>query len=484
MPEADDNGLLEKLQALTLALDEHAIVSMADAAGRITYVNQKFCDVSGFALEELLGENHSVVKSGYHDPGFFRGMWQTIASGRVWHGEVKNRRKDGGHYWVETTIVPFLDATGRPERYVSVRTEITRLMELEDSLSRSNELLRVGIQERTRELEAAKAELEVELQRRLLDQASLKTSYDELRSLHQRLQATQQHLLQSERLAAVGQLAAGLAHEINNPIGFIYSNLTTLGRYLEQLLHAVDQSRHVLDTVSERATGPDARALCTSARDDIQALDRRLDLVYLREDSRALVAETLDGLDRVRRVVQNLRDFSQVDNDDRWHWCEPARCIENALNLVPADLLEGIDIVRRYGVLPEIQCHPAQLNQVFHSLLVNALQAMAGQGTLSLASTSQGSLVVLEVADTGHGIPAEHLPRIFEPFFTTRPIGQGSGLGLSLAYGLVKQHGGDIRVSSRQGQGTAVQVLLPVEHVDAAPSPRPGLDAARAESMS
>ncbi len=457
-----DTDLIEKLQALTIALDEHAIVSITDAAGTINYVNQKFCDISGYTLEELLGQNHRIVKSGYHPPEFFQALWATVSAGQIWNGTVKNRRKDGRHYWVQTTVVPFLDGNGLVDKFISVRTDITRIMELEEEVSLANAQLQARVEKRTMALADAKQKLEAELRQRQLDQSALQDSYNQLQALHEQLKTTQQHLVQSEKLAVVGQLAAGMAHEINNPIGFVYSNLTTLGRYVEQLFQVIAYFQNSLKEAGDLAGKPETRTICHGVLDKAQAVCQKIDLGFLQEDSGVLIKETIDGINRIRKIVQDLRDFSKIDNEDQWQWVNPQTCLESALNLLSGPLREGVEVCREYADLPDIQCRPSQLSQVFLSLLTNALQAMNRQGRLGLRTGHNDTTIWLEVTDTGMGIDENVLPHIFEPFFTTRPIGQGTGLGLSLAYGIVKQHGGTIKVESRPGCGSTFHVALPI----------------------
>ena len=448
--EAHLRATLAELDFRQQAMDAHSIVSVADVEGRITHVNDKFCEVSGYRREELIAANHRIVKSDFHPPEFFHDMWETISSGRVWHGEVKNLAKNGKHYWVETTIVPMLDESGLPKRYISVRTEITRIKEMEASLREANVFLKSSVLERTKELEQAKHELEQELADRVRTQEALQESYDELKTLHRQLQDAQQYLMQSEKLAAVGQLAAGMAHEINNPIGFITSNLATLSRYQDTL-------DKVLARYKQQEAGMDEEA-----RTAIVAFRQQADLDFLLEDTRDLLDESRDGVERVRKIVQDLRDFSRVDSAGQWQWVDINHCLDTTLNLLGENLAEGMSITREFGQMDPVECNPAEINQVFFNLLNNAQQAMQGSGRITLRSGMDGEQAWVEIEDTGEGISDEVLPHIFDPFFTTRPVGQGAGLGLSSAFGVVQQHGGKFTVSSRVGVGSVFRVTLPL----------------------
>ena len=464
--EASLNATLAELDFRQQALDAHSIVSVADAEGRMTYVNDKFCEVSGYQREELIGQNHRIVKSGFHPPEFFQDMWDTISSGRTWQGEVRNRAKDGRQYWVQTTIVPMLDASGLPMRYISVRTEITHIKEMEESVRKANVILQSNVIERTHELELAKVELEQELAERTRTQAALQASYDELKSLHQQLQEAQQHLMQSEKMAAVGQLAAGMAHEINNPIGFIASNLNTLARYQETL-------GAVLDRYIQQEPG-----LPEDTRISMAAFRQQADLDFLLADTQDLLDESRSGVERVRNIVQDLRDFARVDSAGELQHVDINHCLDTTLNLLGERFSGDVSVRREYGASVWVDGNPADLNQVFVNLLNNAQQALQGEpGSIELRTGLDGGKAWIEVEDTGEGIPEDVQSQIFAPFFTTRPVGQGAGLGLSTAYGIVQKMGGEITVTSEVGVGSVFRVELPAVHVEGEPGHEPDVAA-------
>ncbi len=279
---------------------------------------------------------------------------------------------------------------------------------------------------------------------------------EELKELNAKLSDTQDKLMQSEKLASIGQLAAGVAHEINNPIGYIFSNFGTLEKYLADLfemLGAYEQAESALAG--------------TPAAERLRALRERIELDYLKDDIPTLMAESKEGISRVRKIVQDLKDFSRVDARQEWEWVDLHQGIDSTLNIVNNEIKYKADVVKHYGRLPDVECLPSELNQVFMNLLVNAAHAItAERGTITIRTGCEGSDVWVEVADNGCGITKENLSRIFDPFFTTKPVGKGTGLGLSLSYGIVKKHAGRVEVTSDIGAGTTFRVTVPQKRAE------------------
>lgn len=304
---------------------------------------------------------------------------------------------------------------------------------------------------------------EVQLEQMSMEQVrtmvnELLKANEELKELNGKLSDARTKLIQSEKLASIGQLAAGVAHEINNPIGFIFSNFGTLEKYLQdlfQMLSAYEQAE------SELGSSPVATRL--------RALYEELEIEYLKDDIPSLMNESRDGIQRVRKIVQDLKDFSRVDARQEWEWANLHNGLNSTLNIVNNEIKYKADVVRVFGDLPEVQCLPSEINQVFMNLLVNAAHSItAERGTITLRTGHEGAEVWVEVADSGCGIAPENLSRIFDPFFTTKPVGQGTGLGLSLSYGIIQKHAGRMEVSSRLGQGTCFRITLPVRQAQPA----------------
>ncbi|MBT0962512.1 PAS-domain containing protein [Denitromonas iodatirespirans] len=288
----------------------------------------------------------------------------------------------------------------------------------------------------------------------LRTETALKERNAELEAANQALETTHQQLLQSEKLASIGQLAAGVAHEINNPVGFVGTNLSTLRQYVGSLLALLD----TCDRSLRANLSPDSEAMQAYA-----AARAAADVDFVREDVVALLDESHDGLQRVRQIVQDLRDFSHAGSDDEWQSASLERGLEATANIALTDMKHRVTLVRDYAGIAPVECLPSQLNQVFLNLIVNAGQAIAGAGTITLRTGQGADGVWVEVTDTGCGIPDEHLGRLFDPFFTTKPVGQGTGLGLALSYGIVEKHGGRITVRSTVGEGTTFRVSIPFE---------------------
>jgi two-component system, NtrC family, sensor kinase len=294
-------------------------------------------------------------------------------------------------------------------------------------------------------------------------QQELVQNFRHLREVNARLEEAQGQLLQSEKLASIGQLAAGVAHEINNPIGFVSSNFSSLRRYVQGLLH-------LLRCYAEREPADWAADPALQQAKDLAEVD------YVAEDLPELLSESEEGLGRVRKIVQDLKDFSRVDQAD-WQDADLNQGVESTLNVVMNEVKYRAEVRRAYGALPPVRCLAAQLNQVFMNLIVNAAHAMDRFGVLTLASGVEDGWAWVSVSDDGRGMSAEVIRRIFEPFYTTKPVGQGTGLGLSLSFSIVKKHGGHIDVVSTPGQGSCFTVWVPVAGPEAAPPPPPALQA-------
>lgn len=343
---------LDSLADFKRALDVAAIVAITDVRGRITYVNDTFCEISGYSREELLGQDHRIVNSAYHPASFIRSLWQTIASGRVWHGEIRNRSKQGHYYWVDTTIVPFLNEDGKPYQYIAIRSDITARKEAE------------------------------------------------------------QQLTQQAALARVGQMAAVLAHEIRNPLAGIKGAIEVI--------------------MSRRRPDDPERPIMRDIVNRIESLGELLNdlMVFARPRPPSFATVSLAGL------------------------------VHDAITLVRRDPIAAAIEMETAGEDVTASVDAALIRATLLNLLLNAAQAMAGRGRITIVLGTDGEMAALRVRDTGPGVPAELREQIFEPFFTTKA--RGGGLGLSIARRTTELHGGTLALECPEGGGTVVTLSLPL----------------------
>ncbi|HKP68626.1 MAG TPA: response regulator [Pyrinomonadaceae bacterium] len=366
--DTENRLLVKQLADLKFALDEAAIVATTDQRGVITYVNDRFCQISKYDREELLGQDHRLINSGYHPKEFIRSIWTTIANGEVWRGELRNRAKDGSIYWVDTTIVPFLDEHGKPFQYTAIRYEIT--------------------------------------ERKIAEE----------------------HLLRAQRMESIGTLAGGIAHDLNNILSPILMSVDML-----QLQNRSTEATRWLSIVRENA-------------------ERGADLVKL-------VLTFARGMEGERVSVQ------------------VKHVIKDLITVLKETLPKTIQV--KFNISPElwvISADPTQIHQVLMNLCINARDAMALGGILTITAENivvdenyarmnpdaqPGRYVMIVVKDTGSGMSADVMKRIFDPFFTTKEIGKGTGLGLATALTIVHSHNGFINAYSELGHGTKFSIYLP-----------------------
>ena len=312
-----------------------------------------------------------------------------------------------------------VDYITKPFNPAIVRQRVQNQLELKRHRDHLEEL----VDEKTRELSAA---------------------YHDLKKVHEQM-------LKQEKMASIGQLAAGVAHEINNPAGFISSNFNSLKKYTARLEEGLDIYQQ----------------LCHELGD--AELDKRLDsalnslqLPFIREDLQELISESQDGIERIATIVRNLKSFARSENETL-HEENLHRCLDSALNIVFNEIKYKAEVIKDYQPLPLVSCLPQQLGQVFVNLLVNAAQAIEGQGRITLRTWQEPGWAVVAVCDNGCGIAKEHLGQLFTPFFTTKEDGKGTGLGLSLCHDIVRKHHGVMTVTSEPGEGSCFTVKLPLE---------------------
>ncbi len=542
LEDITDRRLLEEsLARLTRAVEQSpASIVITDMDGAIEYVNPKFCQYTGYSVDEAIGQHTPVLVTGEMSADGYAELYKTISCGKEWRGEFHNKRKDGSLYWEFASISPLNDKTGRITGYLAIKEDITERKAVEAELAQNRldlEAKHVELGQLFEQVAHGKREWEQTLDhlhdfiiltdaehrirrcnkllsditnrpvnelvgldwRELIAESGLRfvnfngtsgeifhqssgRSYDvniyqvedhglvkghvvsindttelraatkELEKAYAELKGAQMQIFQQEKMASIGQLAAGVAHEINNPMGFISSNLSTLSKYVDRLTEFISAGDQAL---AECADNPGAKAL--------KETRKRLKIDYIMEDARQLIIESQDGAGRVRRIVQDLKSFSRGDQAES-ALANLNEALETTINIAWNEIKYVASLNREFGDIPQVTCYPQQLNQVFLNLLVNAAHAIGeNQGIITVRTWGEEENVFVSVTDTGCGIPKEIQQRIFEPFFTTKEVGKGTGLGLSISYDIIRKHGGEITVESEIGRGTTFIIRLPLK---------------------
>ncbi len=549
----------EEIRKLSQALDQSpGLVLIAGTDGRITYVNAKFAEVTGYTAAEVIGMTpRECLKSGVHPDSFYNEIGETMQAGREWRGEFCNRKKNGALFWTLASISPVKNAAGEIAYYLSVQHDITDQKEMEEALRVSRDTLalaaelahlgpwRFRVDKQSfefndefyaiygtdtaregrfktpeeyardfchpddawlvgREMQKALASqgcYSTQVEHRILcrdgqvrtivvrinivkdadgrpllwyganqditeqkaTERALEERNAELREALQKLRETQAHLIQHEKMAGIGQLAAGVAHEINNPLSFVVSNFDTLQRYVGRVAEMVAAYRELNRRVREEEAGP-LRGLA----DRIEALERQTRLDYILGDLKPLFAETGEGVDRVANIVKALLLFSRVEHQEVFEEYDLNAGIRNTLTVARNEVKYAAVVEEQLGKLPPIEAMGSRVNQVLLNVLLNAAQAIRSKqagtpGVIRIRSWRDKDSVYCSIADNGTGIPEEIRKDIFNPFFTTKPVGQGTGLGLSISYDIVVNgHNGAITVDSEAGSGATFTIRLPI----------------------
>ena len=337
---------------------------------------------------------------------------------------------------------------------VHSRDELSEVFEsfnkMSQSLKFSNEV-RLDYQQ---QLELLNANLEIRVKEQT---KQLSQSNQELSTAYKKLKSTQQQLLQSEKMASLGQMAAGVAHEINNPLGFVKGNLDTLSEYFKVYQLLLSHYKTLLEESSNHLP------ISSHAKiQDIKDLEISEDIDFIKNDVNQLFTDSLEGMIRVGDIARGLKSFARADNHSQKETLDIHHCINTALRFAKPNINPNCKITTQFGSLPQVNCHQTQLIQVFTNFVVNASQAIHDEGEINIRTERLDEYIRISIKDNGEGINQEHLKCIFDPFFTTKPVGKGTGLGLSISHGIIKEHQGDIQVISQKNIGTEFIISLPI----------------------
>jgi PAS domain S-box-containing protein len=408
------------------------IQNEGEKKGVFKYVNQGVSDLSGYSQEELL---KMTLKDLVH-PDNYEEVW-----GRFAKRSSENVLRNIYQFWgvnKKGEKIPIEISTGATEfdgkkALVCYAKNITDKLKAEEQLKEYSQNLEKMVEERTAELK--------------------KTLTD--------LQNTQSQLIQSEKMASIGQLAAGVAHEINNPVGFVKSNLGTMNEYREDLMALLNKYQDLESALSNEKDSSENKTI-QNILESISNLKDEIDLTFVLDDYQKVVDESFEGMERVTKIVADLKDFAHIDKAELEH-ADINRGIESTLNIVWNELKYKSEVIKDLGDIPLVKCYPQQLNQVFTNILINAAHAIEKKGEIRISTTADNGHVEIKISDTGSGIPPDVIPRIFDPFFTTKDVGKGTGLGLNVAYNIIEKHKGTINVESEVGKGTEFRIRIPVD---------------------
>ncbi|HPM76640.1 MAG TPA: ATP-binding protein [bacterium] len=399
-------------------------ISIVDKEMRIIYVNdvlvKNFGDHTGEFCYQVY-EHKNEICGGCP-------VRKAMDTGEVHHSLRRMYTKDGRLHYYESTGSPIRDEHGEIIAGIELARDVTQRIKLERN-----------VEIRSRELAKANEEL-----RRVNEE--IQQAYEELKS-------TQAQLLQSEKMASLGVLVSGIAHEINNPLNFVSASVQLLDENLSSIMKLMNQYENA-DFKSEE-------------KERIDKVKEEIEYEYLNEDVKKIVKNIGTGAERMKQIVQNLRTFSRMDSSEKLP-VNLEEGIESTLQILYYEYKNRIEIERDYQTVPMVLGSPGQLNQVFMNIIHNAIQAIQGKGKIRICIHPTVDHARISISDTGPGIPADKLSKVFDPFYTTKPVGDGTGLGLSISYGIVKDHNGRLWVESEVGRGTTFHVDLPAQKAELA----------------
>jgi PAS domain S-box-containing protein len=436
------NILIESRNKLKIVFDslEEEIVAIDDKF-RIVSVNRAFLAKTGRTFEEIVGKPCFREKNCSNIPFCGREVKslvkKVIESGRPQHSLDTYTDKYGEKRYKYMNCLPVKDEAGRIFQFVIILKDIT-----DDKIKvKKIKALNKRLQETSDEIKVKNEELEYTLKQ---------------------LKDTQAQILQAEKMASVGQLAAGIAHEINNPTGFVSSNLKTLVDYLNDINRLIKEYRMLITDLTDNDAEDKITSSTKKRLDQISGIETEIDLDFIMNDVLDLINDCREGTKRIKKIVLDLKDFAHP-GEDKLQATDINKGIESTLNVVWNELKYKATVTKEYGDLPVVKCYPQQLNQVFMNIFVNAAQAIEKRGEIRISTRADNGSVEVRIRDTGVGIPKENISKIFDPFFTTKEVGKGTGLGMNIVYNIIKKHNGTIDVESEVGKGTTFIIKIPVD---------------------
>lgn len=281
-------------------------------------------------------------------------------------------------------------------------------------------------------------------------------------NLEDKYKRSHSQLLQAEKMASIGQLAAGVAHEINNPTGFVSSNLKTLSDYKSDIFTLFEKYRHLSALLRSSNFSQALPQPIIDSLESIDTFEHKIDADFIFDDLSHLVNDCTEGMTRIKKIVEDLKNFAHP-GDEHPQYANINDNIDSTLNVIHNEVKYKARVTKKYGDIPMVRCYPQQLNQVFMNIVINAVHAIEDSGEIVIETKSENNTVIITISDNGCGIKPEHLSKIFDPFFTTKDVGKGTGLGMNVAYNIIQKHSGNITVNSEVGEGTTFRITLPVD---------------------
>ena len=420
------------------AMDESTIIIRSSIYGKITYANRKFYEISGLSEKETIGCSIMALRGDSFGGEDVLEYWDTILKNFLWKGVITNYNSEGRPYYVNATVCPIISTDGEVLEIIDIWHDVTQIYELKEELRHHKENLEETVIKRTDDLR--------------MSEQKYRDLYEESKRLNEELIKAQGTIMQQEKLASIGQLAAGIAHELNNPIGFVSGNFDVLKNYYSMVKNYIDQIEKSGEAYPQ-------------VMEEIKEARNRFKMDYITDDTVAIFDESLEGFRRISAIINSLRDFSRIDHENKVTPYNINEGVRNTLTISKNETKYVAEVETELNDVPDIICNGGEINQVLLNIIINAAQAVKASetipGKIKVKTYESGGEVHCLISDTGTGIPQEIIDKVFDPFFTTRAPGSGKGLGLSVSYDIiVNKHKGRLSVESAP-TGSTFHIVLP-----------------------